>query len=50
MGRLDEARAIVARLRAMTPQVMPSHLPAFRTPEDRELVLSGLRLAMGEET
>jgi len=26
---------------------MPSYLP-FRTPEDRELFLSGLRLAAGE--
>jgi TolB-like protein len=47
MGRLDEARAIVAKLRSITPQVMQSHLP-FRRPEDRELLLSGLRLAMGE--
>jgi TolB-like protein len=49
MGRLDEARAIVARLRAITPQIAPSELP-FRNPEDRELALSGLRLAMGEQT
>jgi tetratricopeptide (TPR) repeat protein len=35
MGRLDEARAIVARLRAITPLVVPSDLP-FRNPEDRE--------------
>src|SRR5207247_4412968 len=27
MGRLDEARAIVARLRAITPLVVPSELP-----------------------
>ncbi|MGC2200710.1 MAG: adenylate/guanylate cyclase domain-containing protein [Stellaceae bacterium] len=47
-GRLDEARAIVARLRAISPQVMPIVLP-FRNPEDRELFLSGLRLAAGEE-
>ena len=47
MGRLDEARAIVARLRAITPLVVPSDLP-FRNPEDRELFLSGLHLAMGE--
>jgi TolB-like protein len=47
MGRLDEARAIVTRLRAITPQVMPSGLPWGR-PEDRELLLSGLRLAAGE--
>src|SRR6266568_2684175 len=47
MGRLDEARAIVARLRAITPVVVPSDLP-YRSPEDRELFLSGLRLASGE--
>jgi TolB-like protein/class 3 adenylate cyclase len=47
MGRLDEARAIVARLRALSPLVVPSELP-FRNPEDRELYLSGLRLAAGE--
>jgi hypothetical protein len=47
MGRLDEARAIVARLRAITPQIVPSVLP-WRNPEDRELLLSGLRLAAGE--
>jgi len=48
MGRLDEARAIVIRLRAIIPQVVPSDLP-FRNPEHRELYLSGLRLAAGEE-
>jgi TolB-like protein len=47
MGRLDEARAIVARLRTITPLVVPSNLP-WRNPEDRELFLSGLRLAAGE--
>ena len=49
MGRLDEAHAIVARLRTATPQVVPSELP-WRNPEDRELYLSGLRLAAGEVT
>jgi len=49
MGRLDEARAIVARLRAITPQIVPTDLP-WRHPEDREHFLSGLRLAMGETT
>jgi adenylate cyclase len=47
MGRLDEARDVVKRLRRITPQVMPNDLP-FRNPEDRELFLSGLRLAAGE--
>jgi adenylate cyclase len=47
MGRLEEARAIVSRLRAITPLVVPSESP-FRNPEDRKLYLSGLRLAAGE--
>jgi adenylate cyclase len=49
MGRLDEAHAIVARLRAITPLVVPS-FEQFRNPEDRELFLSGLRLAAGDMT
>ena len=49
LGRLDEARRIAARLRAVTPLVVPSEVP-FRKPEDRELFLSGLRLATGEAT
>jgi adenylate cyclase len=47
MGRLDEAREIVTKLRTITPEVMPSELP-WRNSEDRELLLSGLRLAMGK--
>ncbi|HEY8874138.1 MAG TPA: CadC-family transcriptional regulator [Stellaceae bacterium] len=47
MGRLDEARAMVAKLLTVTSLVVPSEIP-FRNPEDRELYLSGLRLAMGE--
>ena len=47
MGRIDEARAIIARLRAITPLVVPNELP-LRNPEHRELLLSGLRLAIGE--
>ena len=49
MGRFDEARAIVTRLRALTPLVMSSYAP-FRNPEDRELFLSGLRLVAGDAT
>jgi adenylate cyclase len=49
MGRLEEARAIIERLRTITPQIVPSGLP-WRNPEDRELFLSGLRLAAGEAT
>jgi hypothetical protein len=43
------SRAMVARLQAITRVVVPSDVP-FRDPEDRELYLSGLRLAAGEET
>jgi adenylate cyclase len=47
MGRLDEARATIAKVRALTPLVSPANLP-YRNPEDRELLLSGLRIAIGE--
>ena len=47
MGRLDEAREIVNRLRAITPVVVPSVI-YYRNAEHRELFLSGLRLAAGE--
>ena len=49
IGRLDDAREIVARLRAITSVVVPSATP-YRNPEHRELFLSGLRLAAGEAT
>jgi adenylate cyclase len=48
MGRLDDAREIVTRLRAITPVVVPD-VCFLRNPEHRELFLSGLRLATGEE-
>jgi adenylate cyclase len=44
MGSLDEARAVLVRLRAVTPLLVPSDLP-LRKREDRDLFLSGLRLA-----
>jgi adenylate cyclase len=47
LGRLDEARATLAQLRAITPQVIPN-LTQYRNSEHRELFLSGLRLAAGE--
>jgi adenylate cyclase len=47
MGRMDDAREIVTRLRAITPAVMPD-VSFLRNPEHRELLLSGLRLAAGE--
>ena len=47
MGRLDEAREIVVRLRAITPLVVSS-ADYLRNLEQRELLMSGLRLAAGE--
>jgi len=47
MGRLEEAKEIVARLRSITATIIPSTLH-FRNQEHRELFLSGLRMAMGE--
>ena len=49
MGRLGEARATNAKLRSLTSLLMPTNLP-YRRPEDRELLLFGLRLAAGETT
>jgi TolB-like protein len=49
MGRLDEAQAIVERLRAITSVVIPD-LSYLRSAEHRALYLSGLRLAAGEAT
>jgi hypothetical protein len=48
MGRLDDARQIVQRLRAITPLIVPKDAMHWRDPEHRELYLSGLRLAAGE--
>ena len=47
MGRLEEAKEIVARLRSITATIIPSTLH-FRNQEHREFFLSGLRLAAGE--
>jgi adenylate cyclase len=47
MGRLDDAREVVERLRAFTPVIIPPYNP-MSNPEHRELFLSGLRLAAGE--
>jgi tetratricopeptide (TPR) repeat protein len=47
MGQLDDARAIVERLRAISPVVVPD-ASFLRNPEHRELLLSGLRLVAGE--
>jgi adenylate cyclase len=49
MGRLEDARRIVAQLRAITPVVIPD-ASYLRNAEQRELYLSGLRLAAGEDS
>ena len=46
MGRLDEGRDIITRLRSITPDVVPRIIP-YRNPEHCELFLSGLRIATG---
>ena len=48
LGRLDDARKIVQRLRAITPLIVPKNATHWRNPTHRELYLSGLRLAAGE--
>jgi TolB-like protein/class 3 adenylate cyclase len=47
MGRLTDAREVVERLRVITTDVVPRSTP-LRKAKDRELLLSGLRLAAGE--
>ena len=47
MGLLDEARASIARPRAITPEVMVNDPLLFRDPRHRELYFSGLRVAIG---
>jgi TolB-like protein/class 3 adenylate cyclase len=49
LGQLNEAREMVDRLRTITPIVVHS-ATQYRNLEQRELYLSGLRLAAGEGT
>jgi adenylate cyclase len=49
MGRMEEAREVIARLRDITPSVVPN-VRLLRNPDHRELYLSGVRLAAGEAT
>jgi tetratricopeptide (TPR) repeat protein len=48
-GRLNDAREIVERLRAISPIVVPN-LDYIRNPEHRKLLEDGLRWAAGEGT
>ena len=47
LGRLDEARATIERLRNITPAVVPG-AEHWRVPKQRAFFLEGLRLAAGE--
>jgi adenylate cyclase len=49
LGRLGEARKIVHRLRAITSDIVPN-FPHLQNAEDREFLLSALRLAAREAT
>jgi hypothetical protein len=49
MGRLDDAHAVIDQLHAVGP-VTATEINRYRRAKDRELLLSGLRLAAGEET
>jgi hypothetical protein len=48
MDRLDDARDIIARLRHITSVAIPD-ANYLRNADQRELFLSGFRLALGEE-
>jgi len=49
-GLLDEARATIARLRAITPVVLVNDSLPFRDPQHRKLYLSGVRPPLGGTT
>jgi tetratricopeptide (TPR) repeat protein len=47
MGRLDLARALLARLREINPRaIYPTNPEQYRNPEQRELFVSGVRMAI----
>jgi adenylate cyclase len=48
MGRLDEAREMIERVRQITLVVVPSSAAHWRDPEQRAFYLEGLRLAAGD--
>jgi adenylate cyclase len=48
LARIDDAREIIERLRAITPVIVPKDARQWRNPEHRELYLSGLRRAADE--
>jgi len=44
---MDNAREVVSRLRAITPAIVPK-VTNYRDPAQREMLMSGLRVAAGE--
>ena len=48
MGRLEDALAVIEQLRAVGPVMASPEINRYRRAEDRELLSSGLRLALGE--
>jgi adenylate cyclase len=48
MGRLDDASAVIEQLRIVGPVTASSEINRYRRAEDRELLLSGLHLAVSE--
>jgi adenylate cyclase len=47
LGRIEQAREVIARLRLFTAMVVPPQIP-YRSEAHREVYFSGLRLAAGE--
>jgi len=47
LGRIEEAREVIERLRSFTPMVVPPQIP-YRSEAHRAVYFSGLRLAAGE--
>src|SRR5262249_24553937 len=46
LGRLEQGRNVLAGLRLLTPTVF-ADFSRFRRPQHRELILSGLQMALG---
>src|SRR5215472_2194902 len=49
LGRLDEAHNVITQLQSVSPALVARGAASWRNPEHRELLLSGLQLAIGEE-
>ena len=49
LGHLDQAHDLIAKLRQIRPAMVARDASAWRNPAHRELLLSGLRLAIGKE-